>query len=126
MTIPPRKDRAEITGRKFSEKCLQALIRPTPLWGLFLAALVCAFAIWWISGTGDHIPKRWSKVNEDRETDIYNTLVNPPSVATCEPASGHCSDGPIPTPHHNWNNPQHRCLFCPRRTAPAANVARPR
>jgi hypothetical protein len=103
MTNPPRKD--DTTARELAEKCFQPLTRPTPLWGFFLAAVLGAFALWWVSGTGDQVPKRWNRVNEEKQSDLYNALVDPPSLATCDPASPQCSDAPIPTPHHNWNKP---------------------
>ena len=53
-------------------------------------------------GSGDQAPKRWSTVNQQPPSDLYNNLVNPPP---CDPASPECSDRPLPKRHHDWREP---------------------
>lgn len=86
----------------FKDRAFLRLGRPAPLWGLCLVAVLGAFALSRVSSGGDPTPKRWNTVNEKAPSGLYSTLVNPPS---CDPASAECRDGPLPSRHHDWQQP---------------------
>ena len=106
MTTSPQAaaERVKKVFQWLVTKSVQWLGRPAPLWslGLGLVVVLGAIALSRVSGSGDQVPKRWNTVNEEPPGNLYNALVNPP---TCDAASSPCPDGPLPKPHHDWNQP---------------------
>jgi hypothetical protein len=81
--------------------------RPLPVWGLFATL---GILMWWMSGSGDQLPKRWKPPNllwgfeRETETPLFARLVNQSPSVTCDIAAQD-ENAPIPAMHHNWNCP---------------------
>jgi len=105
MVTPPELGQACESAVERTKGIFQRLFRtglqwpgkPAPLWALFLVAMLGAFALSRMSGSSDQAPKRWNSVNEEAPSNLYNSLVNPPSPAACDPAFSQCdAAGPLP------------------------------
>jgi hypothetical protein len=101
MTTAPGDGQGEKTAAGRTEKILQWLGRPTPRWSACLVTLsvLISFALLlllWISGSGDHVSKRWKTVNQETETKLYGELVHR--------FASERDDKPLPPPpHRDWS-----------------------
>jgi hypothetical protein len=77
--------------------------RPAPIWALGAVAVLGVSLLWWGPG-GNQVPKRWKTIIEEKQSNLYNKLVNPSAATICDP-SLECSDKPMPPPRNDWNKP---------------------
>lgn len=66
---------------------------------------VGASLIWLVAGGGNQVPKRWKTITEEKQSYLYDQLVNPSKQPACDPAFLECSDQAMPPRGYDWNKP---------------------